>query len=383
MKLPRPLSHSSITLYNECPQKYKFKYVDKIPEKPKHFFSFGQSVHLALEWFYGGIESPKAPVAPALEALLKHYREIWVKPGYRDENQEAEYFEQGRQILTRFYDKHAKSFHVPFSVEYNFNFEYEGIPLTGKVDRIDELPDGRLSILDYKTGKKLAAGRLDIDAQLTMYQFAAESQLGKEVGELIFYHLPTLKEHRTTRRDKPLVKELTTRIVDTATGIDKDRFDPKPTENACRWCDYKPLCPIYADQYAGMPSVAAKASGEPELAALVDRYGDSLAKIEAAKMEAAAVAKELASLLKKKNYVRAFGERFEVTSSPAVRWEFQDKKKVLEMLKKAGLYEQVLAPSAPLVNKLVEDKTIDADLRARLTEIGERVESTDLKLKGL
>lgn len=379
MKLPRPLSHSSITLYNECPQKYKFKYVDKIPEKPRHFFSFGQSVHLALEYFYG----PKEPKAPSLEDLLKHYREIWVKPGYRDENQEAEYFEEGRQILTRFYDKHAKSFHVPFSVEYNFNFEYEGVPLTGKVDRIDKLPDGRLSILDYKTGKKLAAGRLDIDAQLTMYQFACESQLGAEVGELIFYHLPTLKEHRTVRRDKPLVKELTSRIVETAEGITKDRFDPKPTENVCRWCDYKPLCPIYKDQYAGMPAVAAKPSGEPELAALVDKYGDALAKIEEAKAEAAAAAKELSAALKKKNYVRAFGDRFEVASSPAVKWEFLDKKKVLEMLKKAGLYEKVLAPSAPLVNKLVEDKTLDADLRARLTEIGERVESTELKLKGL
>jgi len=379
VNLPRPLSHSSITLYGECPQKFKFKYVDKIPEKPKHFFSYGQSVHLALEFFYGA----KEPKAPSLEDLLKHFREIWVKTGYRDENHEAELFEEGRQLLTRFHDKHAKSYHVPFSVEYNFNFEYEGVPLTGKVDRIDKLPDGRISILDYKTGKKLAAGRLDLDAQLTMYQFACESQLGAEVGELIFYHLPTLKEHRTVRRGAPLVKELTRRIVDTAEGITKERFDPKPTENACRWCDYKPLCPIYKDQYAGMPAVAAKPSGEPELAALVDKYGDALAKVAAAQAEAAAAAKELSASLKKKNFVRAFGERFEVSSSPAVKWEFQDKKKVLDMLKSAGLYEKVLAPSAPLVNKLVEDKAVDADLRARLTELGERVESTDLKLKTL
>lgn len=383
MKLPRPLSHSSIALYNECPQKYKFKYVDKIPEKPKHFFSFGQSVHLALEYFYGPVLTPEAPKAPSLEDLLKHYREIWVKPGYRDENQEAEYFEEGRQILTRFHDKHAKSFHVPFAVEYNFNFEHEGVPLTGKVDRIDKLPDGRLSILDYKTGKKLAAGRLDVDAQLTMYQFACESQLGAEAGELIFYHLPTLKEHRAARRGKALVHELTTRIVATAEGIAKDRFDPQPTENACRWCDYKPICPIYKDQYAGRMPVAAKAAGEPELAALVDRYGDALAQVEAAKAEAEAVARELAAALKKKNYVRAFGERFEVSAAPVAKWEFADKKKVLDMLKKAGVYEKVLAPSAPLVHKLVEDPATDADLRARLTEIGERIESSELKLKGI
>ncbi|MEK7232412.1 MAG: hypothetical protein AAB268_01240, partial [Elusimicrobiota bacterium] len=155
----------------------------------------------------------------------------------------------------------------------------------------------------------------------------------------------------------------------------------KPTENACRWCDYKPLCPIYKDQYAGMPAVAAKAAGEPELAAFVDKYGDAMANVEAAKAAAQAAGKELAEALKKKNYVRAFGDRFEVSSSPAVKWEFQDKKKVLEMLKKAGVFEQVLAPSAPLVNKLIEDRATDANLRARLSEIGERCETTDLKLK--
>ena len=51
--LPRPLSHSSISMFQECPQKYKFKYLDKLPEKPRHFFSFGSSVHQALEFFYG------------------------------------------------------------------------------------------------------------------------------------------------------------------------------------------------------------------------------------------------------------------------------------------------------------------------------------------
>ena len=66
----------------------------------------------------------------------------------------------------------------------------------------------------------------------------------------------------------------------------------------------------------------------------------------------AQTAREVASLaaaLKKKNYARAFGEKFEVALSPAVKWEFMDKKKVLDILKTAGLFEKVLAPSAPLV----------------------------------
>jgi len=43
----------------------------------------------------------------------------------------------------------------------------------------------------------------------------------------------------------------------------------------------------------------------------------------------------------------------------------------------------VLAPSAPLVNRLVEDEAADPDLRAKLTELGERVETPELKLKPL
>src|SRR5882762_4436240 len=98
MKLPRPLSHSSITLYQECPQKYKFKYIDKIPEKPKHYFSYGQSVHLALEYFYGVKELP----APSLADLLKHFKEIWVSAGYKDDQTESQYFDDGKALLTAF-----------------------------------------------------------------------------------------------------------------------------------------------------------------------------------------------------------------------------------------------------------------------------------------
>ncbi|HAZ09298.1 MAG TPA: hypothetical protein DCZ01_12455 [Elusimicrobia bacterium] len=379
MKLPRPLSHSSITLYGECPQKYKFRYVDEIPEKPRHFFSYGQSVHSALEFFYG----VKTPVPPTLEALLNKYKENWVAKGYRGESEEAEYFDQGKALLKEFHGKHAKDFKLPLHVEYEFALEVEGVPVRGFIDRVDQLPDGRLVVVDYKTGKKLAMKRIDTDPQLTMYQMGCESLLGAEVAELIFYHLPSLREHRALRRSTPLVDELRRRIVDTAEAIMKEKFDPKPDEMICRWCDYKLLCPIFKSQYADVPTAPAKASGEPELAALVDQYGTALAKAEAAKAEAAQAGARLSSALTKKGYVRAFGACYEASLSTAVRWEFLDKKKVLEHIKKAGLYDTVLAPSAPLVHQLLDNPTTDAALRASLSALGERVVAPELKIKPL
>ena len=75
----RPLSHSSMSMYAECPQKYKLKYVDGHREKPKYFFSFGNSLHKSLEYFYGA----QMLVPPGLEDVLKYYQDHWLGAGYK------------------------------------------------------------------------------------------------------------------------------------------------------------------------------------------------------------------------------------------------------------------------------------------------------------
>lgn len=374
-----------MSMFGECPQKYKFKYVDKIPEKPRHFFSFGTSVHTALEFFYGGKTLP----APTLEQVLAHYHEKWLSFGYKDAVQEAEYKEQGRLIIERFYRKHLPDFALPFFVEYGFTFQVEGVPVTGKVDRVDKLPDGRLSIVDYKTGKALASGRVEKDSQLTMYQLACETQLGAEVSKLSFYHLPTLKEHVVERREQGLIDELKTKIVRTAEAIVKDKFDPTPAENVCRWCDYKPICPVFKHQFSPaqqqnlLDAARQTASADEELGALIDRYGELLGKLDELGREASEAKGAVLSALAKKGFVRAFGKKFEVVVSKTHKWEFSDKKKVIELIKKAGLYDRILAPSAPKVEALVEDPQLELDLRARLTELGVKNEVVDIKLTPL
>ncbi len=383
MELPRPLSHSSMYLFNECPRKYKFKYVDRIPEKPRHFFSFGSSVHAALEFFYGVKSLP----APSLEQLLAAYKEHWISAGYKDPAQEQQYFEDGKQILISFHQKHVRDFALPYFVEYSFNFSVEGVPVTGKVDRIDKLEDGTLSIVDYKTGKALAKGRVQTDGQLTMYQLACEQLLGAKVSRLAFYHLPSLTQQAVERHDDGLVDGLKRRITATAEAIVSEKFDPTPDESKCRWCDYKPICPVFKHQFSSRQQELVLARAEPEpdedVSALVDRLGELQEKSEELRSELEGAKKGLAELLERKGYSRAFGKRFEVLKSTARRWEFSDKKKVLEILTKAGLYEKVLAPSAPKVEQLMSDPGLDAAVRERLGELASKIETAELKLKPL
>ncbi len=383
MDLPRPLSHSSLSMFGECPQKWKFKYVDRIPEKPRHFFSFGSSVHTALEFFYG----VKALPAPTLEEVLEHYKQNWMSQGYKDPGQEAEYFEQGRQIITSFYHKHIGDYALPYFVEYNFNFKVDGVPVTGKVDRIDKLADGTLSVVDYKTGKALAAERVKGDAQLTMYQMACEELLGAKVSRLSFYHLPSLKEQAVERHEPTLVDKLRRKIVATAESIVQEKFDPTPDEQKCRWCDYKPICPVFKHQFSQAQQNAllekAVAPVDQELSELVDRYGELLERLDGIGREANEVKAAVLKALAAKGYARAFGQKYEVVKSTAHRWEFSDKKKVLELIKKAGLYDRILAPSAPKVEQLLDDPQLELDLKARLTELGVKNEVHDLKASPL
>ena len=92
---PKPLSHSAVHTYLDCPQKWKLKYVDKLPEKPRHFFSFGKSLHEALEFLYGVKTLPP----PSLDEVLKAYYEHWYSEGYASLQQEEQYRAEGVRIL--------------------------------------------------------------------------------------------------------------------------------------------------------------------------------------------------------------------------------------------------------------------------------------------
>lgn len=408
----RPLSHSSINLYLECPQKWKLKYVDRLPEKPRSFFSFGRSVHSALEMFY----SVPAPPAPSIDDLLAHYKREWVSEGYKDDVEEAEYFAEGERILRGFHARHAPDFVLPFFAEYRFDLKVEGVSVTGYVDRIDKAGKDRIAIIDYKTGKSFGEERVRTDAQLTMYQMACEELLGMKVESLTFYHLNSLKPVQVAPHSAGQVKDLRSRIVSVAGSIQKGLFDPLPEERKCSWCDFKPHCPVFRDHYApqaslplgaaartqapagparaakrkravspergeaGTPSPASAASAVPaaapdaELAELIDRYGRMLEEAASLQARADDLAERIAAALREKGWVRAFGAAYEASLETERKWEFKDKPKVLDLIRRSGLWEDILAPSAPLVQKLMRDPSVSSDLRDRLRALGSEIE---------
>ena len=266
----RVLSHSSIVLYRTCPQRWKFRYIDKVPEKPRSFFSFGKSVHTSLEFLFGRLGQ-----LPTLEETLAHYKERWLREGYDTDAQEKWFYQEGERILRGFYAKHKTDFQKVAQVELKFTVDIEGVPVTGYVDRIDHGSQGGVALVDYKTGKAFDKSRVRKDPQLTLYQIACREILGKEVESVTLYHLNSLTALTVPAHPKTLEDDLRVVIVDTARGINDGKFEPKPDPNGhCQWCDYNQICP-------GLRSAKQpERQASPELLSLADRLGKLDQKIK-------------------------------------------------------------------------------------------------------
>lgn len=249
----RTLSHSSISLYKTCPQKWKFRYVDKIPEAPKSFFSFGKSVHAGLEFLF---ERTKTEI-PSVNELIAFYKEKWIREGYETVAQEKWYYNEGERILKGYYNKHQSEFKNVYRVELKFTIDIEGVPVLGYIDRIDLLPSGGLAVIDYKTGKAFDKARVRQDPQLTLYQMAVESVLEKKVESLTLYHLNSLTPLTTPPHSATMEKNYRESVVETAKGISDEKYEPKPDANGhCQWCDYAQICPAFAGKPSPQPKSA-------------------------------------------------------------------------------------------------------------------------------
>lgn len=245
----KPLSFSSISLYEECSQKFKFRYIDHLPEKPRHYFSFGKSVHTALEYFYSTTPPPSLP------EVLQHFQAKWFSEGYKDAQQESDYFTKGQHILTNFYTDHATNFKPPFFTEYRFDLQVDGVAVIGYIDRIDRVADGRVAIIDYKTGSTFSKDRVNTDDQLTMYQLACEELLGMKVDSLTFYHLNSSTPYTSNPRTSEQVLQLRAKIVSVANSISQGIFLPSPEDRKCSWCDYKPYCPAFQNDFISLKKI--------------------------------------------------------------------------------------------------------------------------------
>lgn len=144
-------SPSRLTTFIQCPRKYQYQVVLKLPTAPSPYLDLGNNVHAALkEW----LRLP--PKERSRDNLIEFYRNAWRqnKKAFerRTRDELRDWGERGKAMLLRYADALDPALE-PVMTERNVNADYGDVVIGGRVDRVDALPDGSLIVVDYKTGK--------------------------------------------------------------------------------------------------------------------------------------------------------------------------------------------------------------------------------------
>ena len=229
------LSASDIETYRLCPLKYKFARVFRIPQEPTINQRFGIVVHQVLERFH-------AAGGGSLDTLMQLFEASWRRSGFGDSNDDLQFRAKAVAALTRYWELDQKRAGKPVWFERGFSFKLGPHLVRGRVDRVDELPDGSFELIDYKTGRPKTEDDLRDDVQLSLYQLAARESWEVEARAGSYYYVLDNEKVPVAHSDDELARVKAT-VEEIADGILEQEFEPKPSYELCSFCDYRIICP--------------------------------------------------------------------------------------------------------------------------------------------
>lgn len=150
------LSPSSASDFKNCPQLFKYRAVDRLPEPVSTPAARGSLVHAVLERLF--MEEPAARTPEHAEQLLEAlWAEVREDPEFRPDGRphpdEVAWLEGGRRLLTNYFKLEDPRVLEASRLEWWVDYELPDVQLRGVIDRVEECPDGSWILTDYKTGR--------------------------------------------------------------------------------------------------------------------------------------------------------------------------------------------------------------------------------------
>ena len=246
MRVPREkrFSPSQLGTFVQCPRKYSFQYVERVPveRKPSPHLVFGNAIHAALDAVYA-IAPEQRTVEAAQAAMRKAWKEDSERQGaFKSVEDERAWGEKGLALLARIGETDDFKRAVPRSLEDWADVMIPGErQLFGKVDRVDDRSEGDgVIVIDYKTGKcRIAEDGLGDELQAQVYALAVQASLKTAVREVRFIFLEAETERIWEPTELDQIEAELVRLVDQIDATTD--FEPQ-TSGLCKWCDYLDLC---------------------------------------------------------------------------------------------------------------------------------------------
>ena len=245
-------SHSRLSAFEQCPKKFKYKYLDKLkPEIEKTIEThLGSAVHKTLEWIYSNIKEINQDLK--IDDIIVKYTEEWQKEFseniliVKKQFTARDYFNKGVHFLIDYYSKHYPFKDGTIECEKRILIELDGekYKIQGFIDRlVYNLETGEYEIHDYKTGNLFPKQeQFDKERQLALYSIAIKEIYGKDKEVILVWHFlahnKIIKSKRTNSQLENLKKE-TIKLIE---KVESTKEFPRNRSVLCNWCEYKNIC---------------------------------------------------------------------------------------------------------------------------------------------
>ncbi len=274
-------SHSRLSSFEKCPLQYKFRYIDRIKTATIGIEAFmGIRVHEVLEKLYRDLMMSKQP---SLDEMVALYQEKWreefsekvtiVKTEYTPDH----YRQVGERCVVGYYQRYE-----PFDQATTVGLEERvalGLDpdnryqLQGYVDRLSRAGPGVYEIHDYKTSSSLPSDvDLRRDRQLTIYQMAVQRRFPDAREVRLIWHYLAFDQELTSSRTPAEIEDQRRKTIGLIDSIEKTTAFPPRESPLCRWCEYRPICPVQkhlVKAQAPQPSLAPPPAAVPPSTATV------------------------------------------------------------------------------------------------------------------
>lgn len=181
--LKKGLNVSALNNYIDCPNKYFFRNLIQLPSGYSGSLMFGNLIHHTLEKFF--VLSKSEGKILNEEKILEIFKEEIDNSSLFDKEYDS-FLKRGNDLLLNYYREYSDDWIFNVKTEESINRQFilesgEEIRLGGNLDKIEYLEsevEGKINIVDYKTGKpyseKTKDERGSLDRQIVFYNILLE-----------------------------------------------------------------------------------------------------------------------------------------------------------------------------------------------------------------
>jgi len=237
---PIKMTAHSIIDYDDCPLRYKFAHVLRLPSLKIHQALYGLSIHAATQLLNKCLIDGKEVTD---DDMLQTYYRTWKREGYMCK--EHAQLREAQGIKTIEYIFNRPRLITPISQERQLKVAIGGVELTVRFDCEGKDQAGKIGIVDYKSSdvedQEKADKKLSDSLQMRIYSVAWQIENGKPADfvQLDFVDSQLIAEKTFTPK---VLSNTIEKIKEIERQIREQHFPPNAGPFTCGYCPFRAIC---------------------------------------------------------------------------------------------------------------------------------------------